>query len=349
MSEVEFRNKVVWMTFILGVLVVMIHANNIELFMSPLTGGGLALAVGALEGLISAAAPTVAVPGFFMVSAYLFYRGVTWEKIPGKMSRRVGSVLVPYIAWTMLYYAAFSLAGNFPALWGITGRESVPFTMEGAVDAILNFTYNPVLWYLKQLIILVALAPFLYALLSGALRGGLFIAALLAVVAQGTIIPILNLDALLYYSVGAYLAKHARGLVEREDGVGYRALFVKAAASLAGIVVCVCLYRGIYRYGSVLMTVLFGICAPAVIWNVLPSKLPAARSYMKLGLFLYCFHFVPVRAINKVAALFLAHNEKSALLLYLALPVAVVSITWAVAAVLKKKIPPLWILLGGGR
>lgn len=362
MTEAQFRNKVIWMTFILSILVVMIHGYNIDLFMSAGTAGAFSLAVERLESLVSAAIPTVAVPGFFMVSAYLFYRDADWQRIPGKMMRRVGSVLVPYIVWNTLYYAAFSFAGQFPSLWGIIGREQVAFTMEGWADAILNFTYNPILWYLKQLIILIAIAPVIYGVLSNLWLGGAAIGALLFVISRGVITPILNLDALLYYSMGAYLAMHGQKLVERGGGPcseykqrgvtgqkGCRWNWQKAAGALAGFFLCICLYRGSIKYSSVLMTVLYGLLSPMVIWWTLPAALPAARSYMKFSLFLYSFHFVPVRGINKVGSLLLPHHAASALILYLLLPVAVVAVTWIVAVFLKKRIPPLWKLLSGGR
>lgn len=362
MTEAQFRNKVIWMTFILSILVVMIHGYNIDLFMSAGMGVGFSLAVDRLESLVSAAIPTVAVPGFFMVSAYLFYRDADWQKIPGKMVRRVGSVLVPYIAWNTLYYAAFSFAGQFPSLWGIIGREQVAFTMEGWADAILNFTYNPILWYLKQLIILIAIAPLIYAVMSKLWLGGAAIAVMLFVISRGIITPILNLDALLYYSMGAYLAMHGQKLVERGGGKegadrqirgyghgGGMRKWQKVAGALTGLFICICLYRGSIRYASVLMTVLYGLFSPMVIWWTLPAALPAAKPYMKMGLFLYSFHFVPVRGINKVGSLLLPHNAVSALILYLTLPVAVVAVTWMLAVFLKKRIPPLWKLLSGGR
>lgn len=349
MTEEKFRNKIIWMTFVLSILVVMIHSYNLDLFEAAGGNGFLPAFTAKLQTLVSAAIPTVAVPGFFMVSAYLFYRNVSWKTVPDKMCRRVKSVLIPYIVWNTLYYAGFSFAGMFPFLWGVMGRERVPFTMYGLADAILNFTYNPVLWYLKQLIILIALAPLLYMILKRVWLGAAAMSALLAVIAQGAIIPILNLDALLYYSAGAYLAMHGRDLAEREDGKTLKSRLVKSLGILSGLLIAAELFGCSVRYGSVLMTVLFGLLSPMVIWRALPSALPAAPSFMKFSLFYYCLHFLLVRGINKGASMVLAHNAGAALLLYLAMPAAVTAVTWAVAVFLKKKIPPLWKLLSGGR
>lgn len=368
MTEAEFRNKITWMTFFFSVLVVMIHGNNIDLFVSAGEAGSLSAAARSLEGFISDAMPTVAVPGFFMVSAYLFCRNLTWKKVPEKMLRRVGSVLVPYIVWNSLYYFAMAAAGAVPGLRELAGKETVAFSVENWADAILNFTYNPVLWYMQQLIILIALAPLIYALMSRLYIGAASLLLLLFVISKGVLIPILNLDALLYYSVGAWLALHARGVVERSDkdkrgkaaerrettehketsGVMRRVL--RGSSIFLSILLCAALYIGSRRYYSVLATVLYGICSPMAVWNALPSgHLPEAKNWMKYNFFLYAYHFLLVRGINKVGAVLLPPGAGTALAIYLCLPVLAVLINWMTAEGLKRYLPGLWRLLNGGR
>lgn len=352
MTEAEFRNKITWMTFFFSVLVVMIHGNNIDLFVSAGEAGSLSAAARSLEGFISDAMPTVAVPGFFMVSAYLFCRNLTWKKVPEKMLRRVGSVLVPYIVWNSLYYFAMAAAGAVPGLRELAGKETVVFSVENWADAILNFTYNPVLWYMQQLIILIALAPLIYALMSRLYIGAAALILLLFVISKGVLIPILNLDALLYYSVGAWLALHARGVVERRGGDKTENLkkVIKGTWIFLSILLCAALYIGSRRYYSVLCTVLYGICSPMAVWNALPSgNLPEARSFMNYNFFLYAYHFLLVRGINKVGAVLLPPGAGTALAIYLCLPILAVFINWLTAQGLKKYLPGLWRLLNGGR
>lgn len=356
MTEAKFYNKVTWITFIFGVLVVMIHGNNIALF---LNGGGTGAFDGAvinLESIISEAAPITAVTGFFIISAYLFFRNIDQSDILPKMIRRVGTVLVPYIVWNTLYYLLFALGSRFTGLWGVLGIDGyIPLSFGGWADAIINYTHNPVLWYLQQLIILIAIAPVVYVVISRAWLGIISMIIMFYVISKGIIMPVLNLDALLYYCFGAFLAIHCPALVEYgERGYrGYRKrkkkMWIKAAMVLAGLLASVCLYRASVRCGSIFLTVVFAILSPSIIWLALPADLPKAGAFMKCSLFLYCFHFLPVRAINKIGALVLPHNGVTALLLYLILPVIVVMLTWGLAELFKKKIPPLWKLLSGGR
>lgn len=366
MTEAQFRRRITWTTFLFSVLVVMIHGNNIDLFLRAGETGGLATGVRQLEGLVSDALPTVAVPGFFMVSAYLFNRDLTWERLPQKMLRRVKSVLAPYVVWNSLYYFAMASAGLIPGLSVLSGKTGVTFSVAAWADAVLHFRYNPVLWYMQQLILLIALAPLIYGLMSRLWLGAAALLLLLLVVAKGGLIPVLNLDALLYYSTGAWLAIHGRRVVEQMKPpsgaaaqkepcsgamapAGFLRGLVKPAVTVLGAVLCAGLYIGSRRYYSVLMTVLYGILSPMVVWIALPKQLPEPKGFMKYNFFLYAYHFLLVRGINKAGALLLPSGAGSALAIYLALPVLAILINWLTVMLLKRYLPPVLSLLNGGR
>ena len=105
MTEKQFRNKTTFVTFLLSLLVVFIHRYNIDLYLGAGPYGTAPdRAAAFLEHFIGDVLGPVAVPGFFMMSAYLFYRNVSWSSLPDKMLRRVKSVLIPYIIWNFLYY-----------------------------------------------------------------------------------------------------------------------------------------------------------------------------------------------------------------------------------------------------
>ena len=151
LSEAEFRNKITWMTFILSCLVVMIHSYNADLFINGEGTGVFAESVKQVQALVSLAVPSIAVPGFFIISSYLFFRDVSWGEIPDKMTRRVRSVLIPYIVWNTLYYFLFIVVSRIPVLSSVAGKGMVVFSVENLADAIINYNYNPVLWFMQQL------------------------------------------------------------------------------------------------------------------------------------------------------------------------------------------------------
>ena len=101
MKEKDFRNQVYWLTFLFSLLVVWAHSYNAELYLGRTVQGE---AVHKLEHMIGDRLGQIAVPAFFMLSAYLFYRGFTRKKLWSKWNSRIKSILVPYIVWNTIYY-----------------------------------------------------------------------------------------------------------------------------------------------------------------------------------------------------------------------------------------------------
>ena len=119
---------------------------------------------------------------------------------------------------------------------------------------------------------------------------------------------------------------------------------------LACVLLCILMFRTTHRYANFLTAVLYGLLAPVTIWIAVPSgRLPAPAPWMKESFFLYAFHFLIVRTINKAASLVLPHTAGVALILYFAVAAAAVLLSWGTSEFLKRKIPPLWKLLSGGR
>lgn len=342
MSETGFRKKVTGITFIFSMLVVFIHGNNIQLFLDPENSGGLGTAVSYLEIFMAEVLGPIAVPGFFMLSAYLFYRNFSWSQLERKWISRVKSVLIPYIAWNALYYLGYVIFRRIPALEGIVGEGAVPLGLNFLVDAIVNFTYNPVFWYLYQLILLIALAPVIYCIVFNKYLGVVALAAIGTALHYRIDFPHLNMDALFYYLFAAFAGVHCKRWVE-EAGPG----------KLAGITLLIfggLCYLISYKYNLVLFTVLYRLLTPVAIWFLADGLADReVKPWMSNGFFLYAFHFIIVRALNKGFAMVLMHTPLTALLVYLAVPAATVYIAWKTGAFLSKKIPPLWYLLSGGR
>ena len=149
MTELEFRNKVTWFSFALSLLVIWVHSYNAELFLGYQAATGT---VYVLEHQIGDWFGQIAVPGFFMISGYQFYRDFDWGKLKGKWQRRVKSLLVPYIVWNFLYYLSYVIASRIPAVGDVVGKGVVEFSLAAMVDAVVPYTYNNVFWYLYQLL-----------------------------------------------------------------------------------------------------------------------------------------------------------------------------------------------------
>ena len=341
MKEKDFRNQVYWLTFLFSLLVVWVHSYNGELYLGQTAQGE---AVYRLEHMIGDRLGQIAVPAFFMLSAYLFYRGFTWEKLWTKWNSRIRSILVPYIVWNTIYYLGYVIASRIPGLTDVVGKGIIPLRLDTAVDAIINYRYNYVFWYLHQLILLIALAPLLYAVLRKTRTGIMFLVLLYAGIWLNLSLPFLNLDALFYYSAAAYAAIHWRHATEA--GWSRQRGLLGVLCILTGIL----LYEAADYWNLVGALVTGRFLAPVGIWLCLPVHLlPPVRPFMTRNFFLYATHFAFVRLINKTGAKLLPPGAWIPFALYLLMPVLVLAISTGIGAILRKLTPRLWYLLNGGR
>ena len=184
MTEKIFRNKIYWFTFLFSVLVIWVHSYNAVLFLG---NTGAAASLVRLERFFGDKIAQIAVPGFFMISSYLFFRGYKPEILMRKWNSRIRSVLVPYIVWNSLYYFGYVIGSRLPCISDVIGKGKIPFGLLETVDAILNYTYNYVFWYLYQLILLILLAPLIYLAVKRVWPGIVFLAILLTGVYLGIV------------------------------------------------------------------------------------------------------------------------------------------------------------------
>lgn len=128
-----------------------------------------------LQGSISC----IAVPFFFFASGYFFAGHLGeegwWRK---GLRKRIGTLLVPYFLWNALFLALYG-GVHLVKLWqGIPiGGEDVSWNLYGIVSAFgLNpFTWSAcgVLWYVRTLLVFMALSPILLMPLLWGRRWGI--------------------------------------------------------------------------------------------------------------------------------------------------------------------------------
>lgn len=345
----DFRNRIHWFTFILSLLVVWVHSYNAELFLGA--WGGLSMA-GRFQQLLGEGLGQIAVPGFFMVSAYLFYRGFSMKDLLRKWRSRAGSVLVPYLLWNLLYYGAYVIVSRLPFLTPVIGKAPVPVTADHLCQAVVHYGYNPVFWYLYQLLLLILLSPVIYWIFKSTRRGAAALALMAAGLWWNRDLPVLNLDALFYYSAAAYCGLHRESWgAAAEQCLPLKRLPAELAVLAAGYSLLILLGQpGGFLYGRALSIVLLRFWGVWTAWRLLGAlPLGPAREWMKNSFFLYAIHFGLVRLINKSGALVLAGSSLAAMSLFLIMPVLIT----AAAAWLKKGIclvwPGLYRVLSGGR
>lgn len=354
MEDKSFYNKITWFSFAFSLFVIWIHSYNAELFL----GRTEAMArIYRIEHWIGDGIGQIAVPGFFMISGYLFYRDFSWEKLRGKWNRRIHSVLVPYILWNFLYYLGYVIGTRLPWVNQVVGKGVVRFSLSASVDAIINYTYNYVFWYLYQLILLILLAPVLYLLLKRWWSRGIFLLSLWGMVVFDLRLPLVNVDAMLYYSTAASFAlseREGKGTIteERTNNTAETTVVRQNRFwfSLAMLAVSAAACQVGMSRGQAAYLVLCRILAVCGLWGLVPEEaLPEAGELVHHNFFLYATHFAFVRFFNKAGARVLPSHPLIPLTLYLIMPALVLGVSAVLGKILRRHAPEIWIVLNGGR
>lgn len=359
MKEARFRDNVIWMGFFLTLLVVYAHALNAELFLGE---AGTAGPVGIVEQMLGSNLAQIAVPGFFLISAVLFFRDFKPSKLKGKWLRRVRSVLIPYLLWNLIYYLFYFVGSRIPGLTDMINHGKVPGGLKAIADAVFFYRYNYVYWYLFQLILLILLSPLIYEIV----RHRIAFPVVLGITAIFILFRIdrtpLNSDALFYYMVGAKAARLFRPrkkkprragsitLVDNEDWYVRRfslPQFISAAMlNAVGLI----LYSLFLLSGNDLPLVLSRLSAAVAVWYLVCClPLPKPMMAAKLHFLLYTIHFPIVRLLNKAANLFLHGSAAAALILFFVMPFLMLGVTVLAANICRRYIPGIFSVLMGER
>lgn len=172
-----------------------------------------------LQMLLGEELGRISVPMFLLISGYLFFKEyphfLKRDDYLGKIKSRCRSLLVPYLLWNLIAYIVyaaqygFSFADFVHAFWvaDIPGRSgSSP--MDGP------------LWYIRNLMILVVIAPFITLLLKYTrwyillIMGGMWLFQI-SVFTKGLGI------AFFFFSFGGYLRIYKKSVCDIKYGIAF--------------------------------------------------------------------------------------------------------------------------------
>ena len=345
MREKWFREHIWWMSFILSLLVVWVHSENAELFLGEMGRESL---VYRLESFFAQTLGQMVVPGFFMISAYLFYRNFQFSKTVSKWKSRCKSLLLPYVLWNTLYYLGYVVVTRLSFAKNVIGKEPVAFDLKELFLAAVYYKYNPVFWYLFQLLLLVILAPFLYMIIRRKRSGLAWLLLLIFALWKNVSIPLLNLDALFYYSASGY-AVLFKEKVEGENTPFQKKIWF-AVLIFSWLILWLFGRPGKFLHFTPVHTVLIRFLGVLVLYSIL-KEIPfkPAGSTVKNSFFLYAIHFPWVRFFNKTGAAILKGSQVAAAVFFLIMPFLILLVSSVAGYLLKHTVPRLYDILSGGR
>lgn len=296
----------------------------------------------------------VAVPLFYFISAYLFFRftAFTFEAYRQKLATRLHTLVIPYVFWNGLLFAAIYAAQSFPATAGFfnaANTKVTAMTLLEQIDAILGVTRSPIayqFWFIRDLIVLVVLSPLVYLLVRYA--GLLACAVLFGLWATETWpLPIQSATPAFAFTLGAYFGIH------RLDPFGVDR-WGPAVVAVYGVLVGLSLVlRGTDWYLPVHYTGVVAGMAAAFYATKFAAESDRLRSLLlalaPASFFVFATHEPLITIAKKLIYRHAEVSPELVLAIYLIVPIAAVALTAAAYFLAVRVAPRLVRVATGGR
>jgi len=327
----RFWNKITIISFACSLMVIYTHAFNLETY-------------GIKDGLIynieiiTNTFNTNAVPFFFAISGLLFFRNFQMNDIRIKYKKRVKTILIPYIIWCIIYYLFNVVVTNANIFFNIANVKPVELSISELINWLWNTEYYT-LWFLKNLIIFIALSPIEYFVLKNRKKIPMGIFSFVVAFFIIDAINVRILDGFIFYLFGAYIGiNHMNSTEYKNKTFSFISVMI---AIVAGIITIV-------RGGAISRILLIVFAWYALdLFNIEEMKIPL---WMKNTFFFYLCHDLILEPLERMFFLLFGKQPQIlAIIDYIFMPIITILIMLLIAKLATKYIPKIWNVVIGGR
>ena len=276
--------------FPLSILVVCIHASVVMEYAEQ------AVLFQYVCNFLSEGIARVAVPLFFSISGYLFFiKGYAIDKYTSKLRKRVFTLLIPYIFWNAICIVAWiGITFLMPAS---VANSSIQISQFGLLEYIRCFwniiggalPINGPLWFIRNLMIFVLLAPGIHYLIK-TFGKYMLIALTCLYVCQIGEDWFIKLESILFFCIGSYYSINGRNLFKKVNMGGWLTVIWITF-------VIVTLFIPELKKTSIL----FGFLACRHIAYTFTTRYNAIMKPIieRSNFFIYCYHGLPIIFLGK--------------------------------------------------
>ncbi|SCY10633.1 Acyltransferase family protein [Lachnospiraceae bacterium XBB2008] len=336
-SEQHLRNKITLLSFIFSLMVVQIHAHNLEAY--GITGAETDIFSRLTywaENYEIGLRPVIFV-NFMFFSGFLFFRNFAWDRLKTKLLSRVKSLLIPYIVWATLYWLILTVIPMIPALSGLIAGTPGELSFLGWLRGVWVDEYY-ILWFLKLLILYTALCPIWFVVLrdvKGIPTGLILIIAVIVIRTLGYGAGFRYIEA---YMIGAWI-----GINHREWPLIRNKWFT--VAGLAYIIVSMFILSSPYSNEQTDLLLI-----PAT-WFAIDHFVPEKKlpEWMGMTFFFYVAHDMILEFFEKIYLKLLGPHPVWAFIDFMIMPAFVIFVLVMISKFMKRFMPPVWRVLSGDR
>lgn len=347
----ETSRRITILRFPLIAAIVLIH-GGINMEISPST-----IFVSTLGTNILA---RVAVPLFFVMSGWLFFINfnLTLKDYIKKIKSRFFTLCIPYLFWNLSFLLLVFSLQSFPFTASFLENNFqklvAHYNFQDYLEAFGVMGGDPILlplWFLRDLIYLVIISPIFYIIAQKTPALSLLI-ILLPLLPEANL-PFVNLrfiSSLVFFYLGCLIAVQRWDVTQIDR---WNSLILPAYLLLA-ISLSVLRTTHELTWGNQIQFLLncLGVMAAwCLSQKILETKLETLLiALTPFTFFVYAAHEPTAMVLRKILSRFFPASQPSiALLYYFLIPFLAITITLAVAKILKKYLPQFFNIITGGR
>lgn len=306
--------------------------------------------------LVSIVISSAAVPLFFLISAFLFFADFqfTFEWFSKKLRSRIRTLLVPYIFWNLSYLLFKLIVQTNPMLSskiGGTTKRILDYTCFDYFDALLAWTNFPIsyqFWFIRDLIIMIVLAPLIWLAIRKLSWLPTIFFMIIWIADLGRIANIHN-EAWFFFSLGCLIAQ---GKLNIKINANYQYVLLYTYVILAAAITAL----NVAGLESPVLSKLITLGGVAAIWYASDMMISEGKFRDALirmsaySFFIFAAHEPLLGMAAKVIGrLSILDGYTAAFLMYFALPMTTIALLLSIGLVLKQRTPRFYGLVTGGR
>lgn len=338
-----FWKKKLIVSYLCAILVVLIHTTQVEANYNINAYSGMYEVLRFFQFDLSA----VAVPMFFVISGFLFFRNYSHARYFTKLKDRIKTLFVPYILWNTLYLfyniITTKLLGNY-----FVGRKQYYISLQNIFTSIFLYKGNEHFWFVFDLIVFTIISPILYEMIKKKTSGAIAILGLIILQHFGVGYEgiFFRSDAIVFFVFGGFVGIHAMKLMIEKRGKVHITL-----ALFLQIGIWVLLYMEEMQYIHILpeiMTIilLLDCCIFWVICDCFIGTIKQ-REMMRDSFWIYAMHGMILPVAIKGLFILLPQNLLFAPIVLVFSVIATLFGIHLICYVLRKKNSRIYIVLGG--
>ncbi|WP_324172651.1 acyltransferase [Sulfurimonas sp.] len=351
----EISDKLKIVSLISIILVIYIHSYNLKS-----SDGSILFSLDTsfsylnsfIQNIISQGFSRISVPIFFMISGYLFFTNFNILSYKSKVLKRVYTLLIPYLSWSMIVVLIFFILQAIPF-------ASSFFNSMLIKDLSLNELFyktwidpiNYPLWFLRDLIVLVVLSPIIFYFIKN--FKSLFFLIIGFIWLFGIEIPLYKSESVLFFAIGGYLSI-----------VNEKLLLIKLSNKI--FLLLIIAYVLLLSYSAIInilkidinlsmsdiihkISILIGVITLWYLLDRINIKTQIILYISDFTFLFYVFHEPLLTIIKKSMFFLFGFSSVISLVTYLLTPIIVVFCLFIFGKVIKKNLPKTTAVITGNR